>query len=411
MDNKLFEDLLGFPQLQVNNVTITKDRIDIYCASKFKACHCPVCLQPQTKINQQYERTLRDLPISGRQVTLHLMTYQFECPRCNRFFYEQFNFVEPNGQLTRRYEDFIYKRCIGVELQYVVVQEDVCWKTVNRIFKKKAAGESRHLFDEVRALGIDEIALKKGHADYACVLVNLETGQVIDVLADRSKDYLIKYFQDLGEAFCKRIEIFSSDLWKGYISTGEQMFPHATIVLDRFHYFSHIEKAVDAARKSLRRAFKDREELKRIKYGLLKNGDELDEEQKQQLADLFSHVAYRPLKEAYEAKEAFRALFERSLSREKAEVLLKRWEDRTQKKRNRFLAPFLKLVDRWRGYILNYFVGYYSNGIVEGINNKIKLIKRRSFGYVNFGNFRRRVLVEFSGLHHSTRQNMKGLTL
>ena len=66
---------------------------------------------------------------------------------------------------------------------------------------------------------------------------------------------------------------------------------------------------------------------------------------------------------------------------------------------NRFLAPFLKTFKRWKGYVVNYFQGRYSNGLVEGINNKIKLIKRRAFGYVNFDNFRRRVIIEFAGLH------------
>ena len=180
MQNQLYEELLGLPQLQVNAVSITTKRIEIHCASKFKACHCPCCLEPTTKINQSYQPTVRDLPISGRRVYLHLTTYQFECERCKRLFYEQFSFVERNQQLTTRYEHYIYKRCIGVEFQYVVVQEDLCWKTVDRIFGTYAERESVDLFEPVRALGIDEIALKKGHSDFACVLVNLETGQVIE---------------------------------------------------------------------------------------------------------------------------------------------------------------------------------------------------------------------------------------
>ncbi len=182
MQNQIYEELLGLPQLQVNAVLVSTERIDINCESTFKACHCPVCLEPTTKINQLYERTVRDLPISGRPVYLHLTTYQFECERCKRLFYERFSFVDQHQQMTTRYERYIYKHCIGVEIQYVVVQEDLCWKTVDRIFKKYAARESVDLLAGVRALGIDEIALKKGHNDFACVLVNLETGQVIDVL-------------------------------------------------------------------------------------------------------------------------------------------------------------------------------------------------------------------------------------
>ncbi len=75
MQNQIYEELLGLPQLQVNAVSVSAERIDINCESKFKACHCPVCLEPTTKINQCYERTVRDLPISGRRVSLHLRTW------------------------------------------------------------------------------------------------------------------------------------------------------------------------------------------------------------------------------------------------------------------------------------------------------------------------------------------------
>ena len=399
MQNQIYEELLGLPQLQVNAVSVSAECIDIYCESTFKACHCPVCLEPTTKINQCYERTVRDLPISGRRVSLHLRTYQFECERCKRLFYEQFSFVDLHQQMTTRYERYIYQRCIGVEIQYVVVQEDLCWKTVDRIFKKYAEHESVDLLSGVRALGIDEIALKKGHNDFACVLVNLETGQVIDVLPERTKAYLIEYFKDLGSAFCAGIAVFSSDMWSGFISTGEQMFPNAMIVVDRFHFFAHIQKALDKTRKALRSKYKDRDELKRIKYLLLKNKQRLTEAERQRLDALFAQAAYVELKQVYQAKEALRAIFESPLSRAEAEEALTHWEEAATKQQNRFLAAFLKTFKTWKGYVVNYFQGHYSNGIVEGINNKIKLIKRRAFGYVNFDNFRRRVIIEFAGFH------------
>ncbi len=399
MQNQIYEELLGLSQLQVNAVSVSAECIDIYCESKFKACHCPVCLEPTTKINQCYERTVRDLAISGRRVLLHVRTYEFECERCKRLFYEQFSFVDQHQQMTRRYEHYLYQRCIGVEIQYVVVQEDVCWKTVDRIFKKYAELESFDLLAGVRALGIDEIALKKGHRNFACVLVNLETGQVIDVLPERTKAYLIEYFKGLGPVFCAGIAVFSSDMWSGFISTGEQMFPHAMIVVDRFHFFGHIQKALDKTRKALRRRYKDRKELKRIKYLLLKNSGQLTEAEQQQLDALFAEAAYVALKEVYQAKEALRSIFESPLSRAAAAEALTDWEASARQHQNRFLAPFLKTFKRWKGYVVNYFQGRYSNGLVEGINNKIKLIKRRAFGYVNFDNFRRRVIIEFAGLH------------
>jgi len=400
-ENQVYEALLGLPEITVISVEISPETISIYCESKFCQAHCPLCLQPCSRVNQRYERTVRDLPISSHRVILHLSTCQFQCPDCDRFFYERFQFVEANAQMTRRYEDFVYKRCIGVELQYVVVQEDLCWKTVQRIFDKGVRGDlAQHdLKAGVRALGIDEIALKKGHGNYACVLVNLDTGAVIDLLSDRRKETLVAYFEDLGSDFCAGIEIFSSDLWEGYIRMGEAMFPNATVVADRFHFFAHVQKAVDNARKYLRGKYKDREELKRIKWLLLKRRGKLSEAEQTQLAALFAKADYVVLKEAYEAKEQFREILEQPLSRNAGELALDQWQQQATATGNRFLGRFVKTLEKWKRYILNYFQGRYSNGVVEGINNRIKLIKRRAFGYVNFGHFRQRVLIEFAGIH------------
>lgn len=400
-ENQVYEDLLGLSEITVTGVEISPETISIYCESKFSQAHCPFCLKPCSTVNQRYERTVRDLPISGRRVILHLTTAQFHCPDCDRFFYERFHFAQAKAQMTRRYEDFVYKRCIGVEIQYVVVQEDLCWKTVQRIFDKGVQGDlAQHdLKGGVRALGIDEIALKKGHRNYACVLVNLDTGAVIDLLPDRRKETLVAYFEGLGSDFCAGIEIFSSDLWEGYIRMGEAMFPNAIVVADRFHFFSHVQKAVDNARKYLRRHYKDREELKRIKWLLLKERARLSAQERAQLAALFAKADYAVLKEAYQAKEQFRHLLEQPLTRAVAELELAQWQHQAEATENRFLGCFIKTLAKWKRYILNYFQGRYSNGVVEGINNRIKLIKRRAFGYVNFGHFRQRVLIEFAGLH------------
>lgn len=159
--NQLYEDLLGLPLLSITSVEIEAKNIAIHCESKLAQSHCPCCLQPCSKVNQQYKRIIRDLSISDKTVELHLTTRQFICEDCDRTFYEKFAFVNPYERMTIRYEQFIYKRCKGVDITYVSIQEDLVWHTVNRIFKKwsKKAITDADLFSNVRAIGIDEIAL------------------------------------------------------------------------------------------------------------------------------------------------------------------------------------------------------------------------------------------------------------
>lgn len=394
---KLYEQFLGIPLLTITDVKIEPTKIIICCESKLATAHCPVCLQECSKVNQRYTRQVRDLSISGRSVLLNLTSRQFICKDCNRIFYEKFGFVNSHERMTIRYENFIYKRCIGVDLNYVSLQEDLEWHRVNRIFKKWSNEQIKtvNLFAGVRALGIDEIALKKGHKNFVCVLVNLETGEVLDILEDRSKANLIAYFNELGSDFCKGIEVFSSDMWEGYINVAKELFVNAKIVVDRFHFFAHLQKALDSCRKTLRREFPDQEELKNIKGLFLKNGVNLSVEQQEQLKSLLENPSYKLLKEAYEAKESFRAILEKNITPKQADEKLTNWVIKVMESNNKYLDKFIKTFTNWYKYILNYFDGRWSNGMVEGINNRIKMIKRRAFGYDDFYSFRNRVLVEF----------------
>lgn len=395
--NKLYEVLLGIPYIDVTKVEIREQELHIWCESKLESSHCPNCLHPRTEITRYNEREVQDLSISNRKVYLHLTSRQFHCEDCNRYFQEHFSFVSKYERMTIRFENFIYKRCIGVDLKYVSLQEDLCWATVNRIFMKWSNKEigSCNLYEGVKALGIDEIALKKGHKDFVCVLVNLETGEVIDILENRTKEFLIAYFKSLGKDFCEGIEIFSSDMWEGYINTARELFSNATIVVDRFHFFTHLQKAVDSCRKSLRKEFPNAEELKNVKWLFLKNNENLSIEQKEQLNKLLANPDYVLLKEAYEAKEDFRAILEEDITVEEADEVLTKWTILTLEKKNKYLDKFIKTFNNWYQYILNYFKGKWSNGMVEGINNRIKMMKRRAFGYNDFNSFRTRVLIEF----------------
>jgi transposase len=284
-----------------------------------------------------------------------------------------------------------------VELQYVVVRENLCWQTVNRIVQTyaKAPINPKQAFAKVRRIGIDEIALKKGHKSYVAVIVDLDTGQVLDLLEDRTKQALIAYFKAKGAAFCSQIELFCSDLWEGYLNTAKEVFPNAVLVADRFHFFSRLQASVDQCRRYLRRKYAKADELKQLKWLLLKNPDQLTGQESHQLAQLFAHSEYELLKATYEAKNRFRAILESDLSLEQARQQLDEWAAEIEGSGNRFLSAFVKFYRSWKSYILNYFLGRYTTGLIEGINNKIKSIKRRAFGFTNFDNFKLRVQAAF----------------
>jgi transposase len=393
-ENKFFEFVLDFPGMQITHVTLEKKAFHVYCESIFDETYCPLTLMKCNRIKRSRTRIIRDLPISGKRVYLHLKTRQFYSPFSEGYFYESFSFVEHHQHQTIRYQEHIYNSCKDSGLQRVCIQEDLCWDTVETIFEKQAEKALKARENTLlQMLGIDEFAIKKGHKDFACVLVDLETGSVIDVLPYRDKDNLIKYFEAKGLSFCQAVQVFSCDMWDGYVAVAKKMFPQAEIVIDRFHFFGQMNKALDNVRKQMRRQFPDNEDLKGIKWLLLKNPDKLTVEQKQKLDLVLNQFPI--LKTAYEMKNRLRDIFESDIDRKEAETQIDQWSTEAEKMKNRCINTFLNTLKNWKNYVLNYFNDRVSNGLVEGINNKIKLIKRMAFGFRNFENFRLRIIVNF----------------
>lgn len=393
----LFAELLGLKTLKITLSEVSEKKIILHCESILCKSLCPLCLQQCSYVKDRYTREIRDLSISGKDVYLHLTVRQFVCEDCNRHYHEQFDFVGKNSTMTHRYEKYIYYRCKGVDLQYIVMQEDIRWHTVNAIFQKYSKKDisKRDGFKQVTSLGIDEIALKKGHKDYVAVLVDLDTGCVLDILEDRTKAYLKAYFKKKGKIFCDQITHFCSDMWEGYLNCAKEVFPNATIVADRFHFFTYLQKELDRCRKHLRRSFPEVEELKNIKWLLLRPEEKLSDVQHKQLASVFEHPDCQLLKITWQARNQFRDILESQVSRQDGQTKIEQWISVHQDLSNKFLQKFIDFYEKWKDYILNYFVARYTTGLIEGINNKLKVIKRRAYGFLNFQNFRNRAIVEF----------------
>ena len=394
-ENEVLEMILGIKEIQVDRFDVQDRSLHIHCSSIFEEALCPDCLKKRQVINQTYVRQFRDLPMAGKEVYLHLSQRQFYCQDCDRHFNERFNFVDPKRTMTRRYERHVYECCKASTIQKISAQENLVWQTVNEICQRGARKElEERPVSKVRAVGMDEFAIKKGHRDYATGIVDLERVEIIDILEYRDQEKLIEYFKSRGAEWCEGIEVFCSDMWQGFINTARAVFPHATVVVDRFHFFSYLNKAVDSQRKSLRRQFKDQEDFKRLKWALLKNAENLTPDQKKKRDRAF--LLAPPLKLIYEHKEKFRAIFNQNLTREQGEIELNKWIEEAKKMKNNHLNKFLYMLNNWKEYVLNYFVHRVTTSVIEGINNSIKTIKRMGYGFRNFANFKQRVLISFA---------------
>ncbi len=392
---EVFELILGIKEIHVDRVDWQDHSLHIYCSSIFEEALCPKCLKKTQVINQTYERQFRDLPITGKAVYLHLRQRQFYCPDCHWHFNERFGFVDPKRTMTCRYERYVYECCKASTIQKISAQENLVWRTVNEICQRGARRElDERPVSKVRVVGMDEFAMKKGHRDYATVIVDLERVEIIDILEYRDQEKLIRYFQGQGADWCAGIEVFCSDMWQGFLNTAKAVFPNATLVVDRFHFFGYLNKALDNERKSLRRQFKGQEDFKRLKWALLKNAEDLTDDQKKKRDRAF--LLAPQLKLLYEHKEKFRSIFNQRLTRKQGEIELDQWIEQAKKVKNKHLNDFLSMLNAWKDYVLNYFAHRFTTSVIEGINNSIKAVKRMGYGFRNFVNFKQRIMISFT---------------
>ena len=178
-------------------------------------------------------------------------------------------------------------------------------------------------------------------------------------------------------------------MWEPYSNVCEELLPNAHITVDRFH----VAKAVNEELKKLKNQEKKQhpEVIKGAHYPLLKNQEDLTHAQQEKLNQVYETCP--SLKMAHRLKECLRHIFEYHSTKEKAIQRLQKWCLIAQKEH--LFPKFRKTLSNWMDKIANYFHQRTTSGMVEGINNKIKLIKRRAFGFRNFGNFRLRVIVAF----------------
>lgn len=181
-----------------------------------------------------------------------------------------------------------------------------------------------------------------------------------------------------------QVEEVSVDMWGGFPKVVEKMFPNAMVVIDRFHVMKVVNQELNKIRRQA--GILDRGS----KFILLKNGQDLTLEEKVKLDQLLERS--KRLAKAYQWKEEFRAIYEQSLTVEEGKHQLQEWLSKARTVYSEAITTIRNHLDG----ISNYFRNRTTSGAMEGINNRIKLIKRQAYGFVNFENFRERLLACFS---------------
>lgn len=387
-----FESLLDIPGLKIDSVSHEGRKIILSCHMEGSDSVCPSCGSSSTHQLKRYShRKIRDLDISGKEVWLEVRVRQWSC-ECGHHYHERLEWADAGKSYSKRQAKFIFLCCARQPFTEVGAIHNMCPKTVERLYYAKAEEmiELPSRYAQVRKLGIDELAHRKGKGDFCCVLTDLERGIQLDILKDRKKATLIAHFQELGPEFCAQITDVSCDMWGPYVDVARQCFPQARITIDRFHVVKALNEVLDRIRKRLRKEQPKEEGFKRLKWLLFKRSDQLTEAEKQTLRQAL--LASPRLRKAYQLRNAFHAIFDQEISCEQAQQQLQQWIERTHASEEPQWEKFLNTLKRWKEEIVNFVESGISNAVTEGLNNLIRYIKRISFAIPNFEHMRLRVL-------------------
>lgn len=396
---KSFDLILDLPEFTATHFEFEtrgdQDILHLYCEHEHEFAVCPRCREISDSHHESKPRCVRDLNFGKWRVFIHLIGRRFDCEKCSRPFTERMASIDPRRRQTRRFEQYIYQRCLSSTRKAVAEEEWLDQDTVKGIFKRWAKKVTKAQRREmVRVLGIDEISLKKRHKQFALVLSDLERRCVIAVLPGREKERLEKWLSALSEAERKAIQVVSIDMWTPYRAAVQAKLSHADIVADRFHVMKQLNERLTQLRRAVQRRADEatQEVLKGSRWLLVKNRDELKPEEEARLMEVLA--ASPELRTAYLLKEEFRTIFEKINDPQQAERFLQAWIWKANRTGDRYFAKFVNTLRNWWTEILKYFGERVTNGFVEGINRAIRAIIGRAYGYRNFDNFRLQVLAQ-----------------
>ena len=387
--------LVNIPQFRVIDYQFQSGiGIFLKIEKKDSKVQCPSCSKTTDKLHQNHWYVVRDLPFGDKQIYLQVNRRQIRCDGCGSKFSEELEFVKNKRIYTERFKNKIIEEVLESDIKNVARRNGVSEQQIETMLKELAAGFVEEKPQGLKKLGIDEIAVVKGQKNYYVVLIDLEKRAIVGMVEKRTTAEVEQYVSSWGEEVLSQIEEVSIDLWKPYKKVIEKLMPQAEIVADRFHVMKQVNQELDTKRKEIKKQVEklknkaEREKrllaLKKSKYALLKNEETLKESEKEKLESIRN--ALPELARLHRLKEEFRNIFEKSKDWVEGLFNLSDWLREAQN----YFADSCGTIKRWIGEIIADFDQRTTQGAVEGINNKLKLIKRRGYGFRNFNNFKLR---------------------
>lgn len=369
--------------------------------------HCSRCGEMVAEVHDAAERRVRDLPILDAETWLVFPRARLACPRCGPTV-EAVPWLDRYQRMTTRLAEAIARLAQVLPIKHVATWFGVGWETVKQIDQRALERRLGPVdLSDVRVIAIDEFAIQRGHR-YATVVVEPTTKRVLWVGRGRGREDLRAFFTLLGPVGCERITAVVIDMSPAYTEEVRAQCPHAEIVYDLFHVVAKYGREVidrvrvDETNRIARAAGKNhmairarRRVIKGTRWLLLKNREHVTApSDRVRLRELLR--ANRSLFIVYVLKDDLKQLW-RFRYPGAARRFWRDWYRRARQSRIPALVTFAEhLAVRIEGVISHCRYPLHT-GILEGINNKIKVMKRMAYGYRDDAYFFLKIRAAFPG--------------
>lgn len=389
MHNYCINKLLNLEDVIVKKVVHADTFVQIHLETKPKEHICPSCGAVTKHVHDYRMQTIKDLPFQLKHCYLLLKKRRYACS-CGKRFYENYSFLPKYFHRTSRLTAFIATALHDTSsVSSIAKRCNVSTATANRILDTISFQRPRLS----QSISIDEF---KGNADgekYQCILVDPMKHSILDILPSRSQSFLTSYFREIPKTERYRIKFFVCDMWQPYTDLAKIFFPNATIIIDKYHFIRQTTWAIENVRKRVQKNMpaKLRKYYKRSRTLILTRYEKLRDENKK-ACDLM--LLYNDdLRLAHYLKEWFYHICQNPKYAEQRKEFWD-WISTAEQSQLPEFEKCAATYRHWSKEILNAFkYGHLTNGPTEGFNNKIKVLKRSSYGIRNFKHFRTRILL------------------
>ena len=354
-----------------------------------------------------FETPPKHTSILDTPVILRIKPVRYECEDCDdrTTTTEKYDWVADGGKITKGLEEYLLRCVINSTIQDVARKERISYKTVqsmlNNLLNRQIEWDQ---YTNLDTIGIDEISNRKGHQDFIAVISAKDKRgnlSVLAVLDSRKKEDVLTFLESIPDHLKKTVNQVCTDMYDGFVNSATEVFGKQKVIVDRYHVAKLYRNALDSVRiKEMKRlknllSAEKYSELEGMMWILRKQHECLSAEEKRKLKILYKHSPV--LKKAHSYALKLTHIFNTHHDRKSAMAKLDRWIAGIEKSDLTCFNTFIKTLNKHKSSIANYFKNRATSGFVEGLNNKIKVIKRRCYGFFKTYSLFQRLTIDLTG--------------